>query len=280
MFKEYSRQSARLNSLKEYKAIITASDFMRAEFVNNGIAPEKVHRIPLPLRSPADEAFRRKTSSNGHYQDAASEIEANRLDADANDSDGNSKREWRLLFLGRMTPLKGGEMLLDALPKVSAALNKPLRVTFAGDGKQRAAWLERADRMQARYRELQFNFPGWVSGPELEATVRDSDLLVVPSIWPEPFGLVGPEAGLKMVPAAAFAVGGIGDWLTDGVNGFLAPGNPPTANGLAEAIIKCLRDPRTYARLRAGAFELAQRFSMQNHLAALGEIFSTVTSYK
>ena len=50
---------------------------------------------------------------------------------------------------------------------------------------------------------------------------------MVPSIWPEPFGQVGPEAGLYGVPAAAFAVGGTPSWLTDGVNGRLAPGDPP-----------------------------------------------------
>ena len=72
---------------------------------------------------------------------------------------------------------------------------------------------------------------------------QESDLLVVPSIWPEPFGQVGPEAGLYGVPVAAFAVGGTPSWLTDGVNGLLAAGDPPTAAGLAESIVGCLADP-------------------------------------
>ena len=83
----------------------------------------------------------------------------------------------------------------------------------------------------------------------------DSDLLVVPSTWPEPFGLIGPEAGLHRLPAAAFAVGGIPEWLSDGVNGRLAPGDPPSAAGLARAIVECVRDPAELARLRNGARE-------------------------
>ena len=53
--------------------------------------------------------------------------------------------------------------------------------------------------------------------------MKASRLLVVPSVWPEPFGSVGMAAARCGVPAAAFAVGGIPQWLHDGVNGHLAP---------------------------------------------------------
>ena len=46
-------------------------------------------------------------------------------------------------------------------------------------------------------------------------------LVAVPSLWPEPFGLVGLDAAALGRPAIAFDVGGIGEWLTDGVNGKL-----------------------------------------------------------
>jgi glycosyltransferase involved in cell wall biosynthesis len=82
------------------------------------------------------------------------------------------------------------------------------------------------------------------------------------------------------VPVAAFDVGGIHDWLLDGVNGYLAPGNPPTAHGLAEAIIKSLRDPAIHARLCAGAVEVAQQFNIKNHLTALMEVFQSVILQK
>ena len=92
----------------------------------------------------------------------------------------------------------------------------------------------------------------------------------------EPFGLVGPEAGRFGVPAAAFDVGGISEWLHDGVNGQLAPGNPPTARGLADAIVRCLRDPVRYAKLRKGALETSLRFDMRRHIESLLGIFGQV----
>jgi glycosyltransferase involved in cell wall biosynthesis len=81
--------------------------------------------------------------------------------------------------------------------------------------------------------------------------------------------------GLQGVPVAAFAVGGIPNWLYDGVNGHLASGNPPTAAGLAEAVVKCLRDPGAYAHLHRGALTMARRFSIKNHMSALLKVFES-----
>ena len=88
----------------------------------------------------------------------------------------------------------------------------------------------------------------------------------MPSVWPEPFGLVGPEAGAAGLPAVAFSVGGIPEWLKDGVNGILAKGNPPRATGLATAIVQVFADPTRYLELRRGAFSVArERFSRESH---------------
>jgi len=151
-------------------------------------------------------------------------------------------------------------------------------VTFAGDGRQRSA-LER-QAANVRGGKLEISFPGWVDRPRIEALLKNCDLLVVPSLWPEPFGLVGPEAGHYGVPVAAFNVGGIHDWLVDGVNGFLASGTPPTSAGLAAAIIKCLRDPVVHARLRVGAAEVSRQFNIENHLTALLDVFRNVVTQK
>ena len=163
--------------------------------------------------------------------------------------------------------------LLDALPLAAERLDKPIRLVFAGDGPKRKVWERQASRLQSRRQSLEFEFSGWVDTRELELRYAEADLLVVPSLWPEPFGRIGPEAGLRGVPVAAFAVGGITDWLVDGVNGFLAPGDPPTAAGLSEAIVKCLESPSVHRELRAGAVRIASQFDMKHHLEALAKVF-------
>src|ERR1700730_17680774 len=253
MWNEYQKQSARLGLLTRYAAILTASAHMRAEFVRHGLPAERMHVLRLPIvprfPSPGDATVQ-----------AAPEED----------------RELRLLFVGRMIGLKGGRIMLDALPLVAASLKRPVALTFVGDGSGRLRWEQKARWTQAASTDLNIEFTGWLDSSQLEQLMLSSDLLVVPSTWPEPFGLVGVEAGSHGLPAAAFAVGGIPEWLSDGVNGRLAPGDPPTAAGLARAIVECIRDPAELARLGAGARKLASRFDLNEHIDALQMIFEKV----
>jgi glycosyltransferase involved in cell wall biosynthesis len=239
MAKLYRRNATRLELLRRYRLIVTHSAHLCAEYTKHGLQP---YRVPYPVRSFPGPIAR------------------------------SAEPAWRLLFVGRMDFLKGGRTLLDALPRAQAVLDRPLRVTFAGDGPERGDWERYAARLGADFPEVRIAFTGWVDGVRLAEQLDSADLLVVPSLWPEPFGMVGPEAGNRGVPSAAFAVGGIVDWLTDGVNGHLAPGDPPTAAGLADAIVECLRDLDHYAQLRRGAVEQAQQFTMPRHLRALCDL--------
>ena len=248
MWNDYQKQNARLALLGRYATILTASEHMRAEFVRHGLPAQRVHAIRLPL---APERYPRSPAA-GTVQMMPAE-----------------NRELRLLFVGRMTPLKGGSIMLDALALAAPSLGRPLKVTFVGDGPERARWEQKSRRLQAENTNLQIEFSGSLNPESLDQFMLNSDLLVVPSTWPEPFGLVGPEAGCHGLPAAAFAVGGIPEWLSDGVNGHLAPGDPPNAAGLARAIVECVRDPAELARLRSGAKEMARLFELDAHLDAL-----------
>ncbi len=273
MLREYRRQSQRLALLPRYRAIVTHSRYMHEEYLKHGLDPGRIHSFPYftnhggdGTQWPAQLLSRHDTVSAG----AAAELLATQ------DARLDKRQVHHLLFLGRMSLLKGGHVLLDALPQAAASLTKPLRVTFAGDGPKRKQWERKAARLQARITNLRIEFVGWIGGQGRDVLLDDCDLLLVPSLWPEPFGLVGPEAGLHSVPVVAFAVGGITEWLFEGVNGCLAPGDPPTAGGLAEAISRCLRDPIKHARLRLGAAEVAQEFQLKNHMAGLIKVFEEI----
>ena len=246
MWRHFRRQQRRLSAYGRYHAILTHSDHMCRELAKHGLHAE---RVVFPVSSPG--------------------ALANRTDSGP----------WRLVFAGRMEFLKGGRYLLEALPKVLSVVERPIRVTFAGDGRDRLQWERRAQEIQRGLSKLEVAFAGWILPGQVAALLENTDLLVMPSLWPEPFGSVGPAAGCHAVPAAAFAVGGIPQWLRDGVNGHLAPGHPPTPSGLADAIIKCLADPRHYADLKEGASTVAATFSMQEHIAQLTGVFRRVTGH-
>ena len=183
---------------------------------------------------------------------------------------------WRLLFAGRMDRLKGGSELLQSLPDVMRRLMRPVQLTFAGDGPARSAWETEAAALCRVEPDIHVTFRGWLTSDVLDVLYAESDLLVLPSLWPEPGALVGLEAGRYGLPTVAFDVGGISDWLTPGTNGILAPGEPPTVQGLADAIVTALENPARYAQLRDGAEHATSEFTLDEHLRRLMDVFEEV----
>lgn len=169
-----------------------------------------------------------------------------------------------LLFLGRLSEWKGVSHLIRALPLASAALQRPLELMIAGDGSQRAVLEALAQTTRSRV-----TFLGSVDPEQRRALFSRVDVLAVPSTWPEPFGLVGLEAAQFSVPSVAYSVGGIPDWLEPGVSGELAPGNPPTVEGLAEALTRALQDPNHLRALGTAARRGVDRFLPERHMELL-----------
>ena len=143
-------------------------------------------------------------------------------------------------------------------------MGRRLTLVVAGDGPDRAEF-----EAEAKRRGVAAEFLGWTGSDRREAEMRAADVLAVPSVWPEPFGLVGVEAGCVGLPAVAFAVGGVPDWLTAGVSGELAPGGRPDPRELAAALVRALADDAHHHRLRVGAWEAARRFTPEAHLDRL-----------
>jgi glycosyltransferase involved in cell wall biosynthesis len=247
---------------------------MYCEYVKHGIPPERMHRFVYyspdqKLTLPASAAAPQRMPGGNVSLPLATESSPPR----------QPRREgepWQLTFVGRLDALKGGKFFIDALPTVADTLRRPLHVTFAGEGPDRARCERAARDLRSTRDDIRIEFTGWLDRAGVQELLERTDVVVFPSVWPEPFGLVGPEAGRRGIPVAAFAVGGVRDWLIDGVNGFLAPGDPPTTAGLAQAIINCLRDPMVHERLRRGAIEMSERFSRQNHLSELLGVFESV----
>jgi glycosyltransferase involved in cell wall biosynthesis len=236
----FQRQAQRKAGLPLYAAILTASESMHREYLKYALDPEKVHLVPLP-------AFER-------------------------DSDtvppGNRVPRGRILFAGRLAKLKGAHYLIRAVAQARSRFS-PLVLTIAGDGPER----EELESL-ARKLEVPTEFTGWVYTDQRKALMGQSDLLAVPSLLPEPFGLVGLEAASIGVPSVGYAVGGIPDWLIPGYSGELAPADPPTVPGLAEAILRALTDRNHYSTLCRGAWEVASRFTLEAHVQKLMPILS------
>jgi len=235
-WRTFRLQSHRHSCLPKFRSILVASTHMRDEFLRNGISPDKVHLVPLPAEDTASDWNRPEP------RPAPS----------------------RILMISRLTPLKGGHYLVPAVARASRVLKRPLQLTIAGDGPDQSK-LQRL----ATTCDVAVEFTGWVARERKQQLLRDTDLLAVPSLWPEPFGLVGLEAGQVGVPAVGYRVGGVPDWLLGGQTGEIAPGDPPSIEGLADAIVRALSDERHYQALCDGAWRYWRKFSVAAHLDQL-----------
>jgi len=106
--------------------------------------------------------------------------------------------------------------------------------------------------------------------PDVRPYVADFDVAVVPSIYEDPLPRAVMEAMAMGKPVAAFAMGGIGEMLADGVEGRLAPGRPPDIPGLADACLGYFHDPALRRRHGAAARARIERdFDARKHAAKL-----------
>ena len=174
-----------------------------------------------------------------------------------------------ILYAGRLEIEKGVPYLLHAL----ADLPPAVRLVVDGDGTQRA-------RYEAMGRELglgaRIDFLGWLEEEALSSTLRRCSLVVMPSIFPEPFGKTGIDALVHGRAVVAFDVGGISDWLHDGVNGFLV--KPKDTRGLADRTDQLVRDEPLRTRLgQAGQASVLRQYAASHHLTILLQTFAAAT---
>jgi glycosyltransferase involved in cell wall biosynthesis len=248
MMRLYGEQERRKRMLARYAAVVTLSSHMRAELERAG-----VRATLIPVAAEGGDAL----------------AEERTLDPRA---------PWRLLFVGRFQHLKGGQLFLESLVRLRALTALPLDAILVGDGPQRDLWQKQAREITRKDNRVRIEFPGWLDGEGLEEQWRRADLFVFPSFWPEPLGLSGIDASRHGVPAVGFRLGAVPEWLEDGRNGHLAPGDPPTAAGLAEAILRALGDRQHYERLRASTRQKGLRAAFGEHAGALSRLFERVAA--
>jgi glycosyltransferase involved in cell wall biosynthesis len=118
-------------------------------------------------------------------------------------------------------------------------------------------------------------FRGWVDRESLKREFAQCSLLVFPSVVPETFGMVGPEAMAYGRPVVAFDVGAVREWLIDGVNGLMV--RRGDTQGFADAINSLLTDLDLTARLgRAARESVIERFSPAVGVSQLLECYREV----
>jgi glycosyltransferase involved in cell wall biosynthesis len=165
----------------------------------------------------------------------------------------------RVVFAGRVVTPKGIGVLVRAARRVDGEF------VICGDGWQLEAMRRLARRLCVQER---VRFTGWLAAQDLARELAQASVVAMPSLWPEPFGLVGIEAHAAGRPVVASATGGVADWLQDGISGLSV--TPGDEQALAAALNELLADPARQAAMgEAGRKLVAARYTPKHHVDAL-----------
>jgi glycosyltransferase involved in cell wall biosynthesis len=159
-------------------------------------------------------------------------------------------RTKELIFVGRLVSDKGANLLLEAM----ALLDSKPRLTIAGDGPERS----RLEKQVAELRlQARTDFIGAQTSEQLASLLRQHQILVVPSRWREPFGIVALEGIACGCLVVGSAEGGLAEAI--GPCGVTFPNGD--ARALASALAKLLENSAECDRLRRNAAAHLARFT-------------------
>ena len=216
-------------------AVVSLSHYMATTAQRNGVLPANGRVVAPPLEASAFAA-----------------APAPRPQTDA------------VLFAGRVMASKGARSLVRALALIEESRKPLLRI--AGDGPDLDATVGEAEH---------HGVPTEVLGRLGAAAMRDAydaaTLVAVPSLWAEPYGLVGIEAFARGRPVVAYAAGGIPEWIDASGGGGIAVrrGDEPA---LARAIASLLETQR-WAAASQRAFDASHAYRLDAHVDALRAIY-------
>lgn len=234
------KREIRLN--RRFDRMLVASEYMRQELLRNGFDPRRIEtHAPIPRA-------------------AASSLRSNFSDRNL------------ILFAGQIIRGKGVDLLLRAL----AAMREPFECIILGDGNHRP-------ECEALSQELgladRVSFKGFVPQEELRNFYGNCSAVAFSSVWPEPFGAVGPEVMRYALPVVAFEAGGVSEWLVDGENGFMVPWADVEA--FAARLDELMRDKEMARRMGENGFRfVTERFDFDRYISGLELLFSRLIAEK
>jgi glycosyltransferase involved in cell wall biosynthesis len=233
-WRAYRRAKGTLSTLRALPKILVASRFMKHVLTRNKIPKESIEVLHLLSPWPPQQWAVPKSPRG-------------------------------LLFVGRLVPGKG---ILELI-KLLSGMEAGIQLEIVGDGVLMTRARQLVKQLGLEERVI---FSGWLTEDRLKESYLRNPLLVIPSSWPEPFGLVGLEAASLCRPAVAFDVGGIGEWLKDEVTGRLV--RPGHFDEMAKVLEELLDAPERVRQYGEHACEFVMdHFSVKRHVDRLTELF-------
>jgi glycosyltransferase involved in cell wall biosynthesis len=168
-----------------------------------------------------------------------------------------------VLFMGRGSAYKGYKTFVEAIGRLPKEISGRMIGSFNGERMSEIGEIAARAGCSGR-----LEVAGWIGRGAVAEAMGGATIFAFTSLWAETLGIVGLEALACGVPVVASDVGGVREWLEDGVNGRLVePGNPER---LASAISEMLESPQRMFRMGvAGLASIRDRFDPETHVGKL-----------
>ena len=185
--------------------------------------------------------------------------------------DRSGRAKVSLLFLGRIGVRKGAFDVIRALAGLPRAVRANCRLVMAGDGE-----IEEARALATELGcQSQVSFLGWVETDAVKCLLREADVLLLPS-RAEGMAMALLEAMSWGLPAITTGVCGADEFLEDGTNCLLvAPGD---IQGIRNAMKDLACNPAFRRQLGGAARETMSRFSIDNYILKLADIYDELAN--
>jgi glycosyltransferase involved in cell wall biosynthesis len=163
---------------------------------------------------------------------------------------------------------KGHHVLLDAIPRILKKVPEAVFI-FAGNGPQK-------ENIENRIKELGLGEKVFLLGlrHDVPYILNSIDLFVLPTLQ-EALGTSFVEAMAMGKPLIGTDVGGVGELIKDGVNGFLI--RPEDPSGLANAIIRMLQDKEKAKTMGKQGMEMVRKhFTSSRMCREMYDLYSSL----
>jgi glycosyltransferase involved in cell wall biosynthesis len=188
-----------------------------------------------------------------------------------------SRKKVNLLFVGRLVPYKGADMLIEAIAQLTPTLQNQIHLTLVGDGQERQN-LEA--QVQSLHLGSHIEFAGWIDQTETAHYYHRSDLFCFPSVR-EFGGAVVLEAMACGLPCIVVNNGGIGEYVTEKTGFKIEPRSRDyVIQELALKITELVEQPEKRQSMSIHAIERGREFEWGRKAQRMVEIYRSMIAQK
>jgi glycosyltransferase involved in cell wall biosynthesis len=176
-------------------------------------------------------------------------------------------QEVRFSFIGHLGRHKGVQTIIEALLHIKA--KERVKLNIVGEGGQRS---ELEEIVQKAGVNKSVKFWGKVDNNRIEKVYAKTDVLILPSIWPENQPVTITEAMACSLPVIAARMGGIPELVEDGKTGYLFEARNP--KDLALKMSAFLADPSKIVEFGDNGFKKIAEYTFENQVDDIIQIYS------